>query len=109
MAVVYAKRVSGHSYLWVRYSPVNGAEYVRRARRYARKANLVPLVVAAKLALYTAMREQQLSKVGLAARMGLSEGAIRKLLNPEHRSHIRQVEKALRKVDKRLVVEVSRR
>ena len=62
-----------------------------------------------KLALYTAMREQQLSKVGLAARMGLSEGAIRKLLNPEHRSHIRQVEKALRKVDKRLVVEVSRR
>ena len=42
----------------------------------------VPLVVAAKLALYTAMHEQQLSKVGLAARMGLSEGAIRKLLNP---------------------------
>ena len=67
----------------------------------------VPLVVAAKLALYTAMREQGLSKVSMAARMGLSEGAIRKLLNPEHRSHIRQVEKALRKVDKRLVVEVG--
>ncbi|MDE2982192.1 MAG: type II toxin-antitoxin system HicB family antitoxin [Gemmatimonadota bacterium] len=69
----------------------------------------VPLVVAAKLALYTAMREQGLSNVGLAARMGLSEGAIRKLLNPEHRSHIRQVEKALSKVDKRLVVEVGER
>lgn len=69
----------------------------------------VPLVVAAKLALYTAMRDQGLSNVGLAARMGLSEGAIRKLLNPEHRSHIRQVEKALRKVDKRLVVEVGER
>lgn len=68
----------------------------------------VPLVVAAKLALYTAMREQGLSKVGLAARMGLSEGAVRKLLNPQHRSHIRQVEKALRKVDRRLVVEVGR-
>ena len=40
MAVGHAKRVSGHSYLWVRYSPVNGAEFVRRARRYARKANL---------------------------------------------------------------------
>ena len=65
----------------------------------------VPLVVAAKLALYTAMREQGLSKVGLAARMGLSEGTVRKLLNPAHRSHIRQVEKALRHVGKRLVVE----
>ena len=65
----------------------------------------VPLVVAAKLALYTAMREQQLSKVGLAARMGVSEGAIRKLMNPGHRSHIRQVEKALRHLGRRLVVE----
>lgn len=65
----------------------------------------VPLVVAAKLALHTAMREQGLTKVGLARLMGLSEGAVRKLLNPNHRSHIRQVEKALRKVGRRLVVE----
>ncbi len=65
----------------------------------------VPLVVAAKLALYTAMRDQKLSNVGLAGRMGLSEGAVRKLLNPGHRSHIRQVERALRHVGKRLVVE----
>ena len=65
----------------------------------------VPLVVAAKLALYSAMRELGLSNVGLAARMGVSEGAVRKLLNPGHRSHIGQVEKALRHVGKRLVVE----
>lgn len=65
----------------------------------------VPLVVAAKLALYTAMREQGMTKVGLARLMGLSEGAVRKLVNPNHRSHIRQVEKALRKVGRRLVVE----
>ena len=65
----------------------------------------VPLVVAAKLALYTAMRQQELSKVGLAARMGVTEGAIRKLMNPGHRSHIRQVEKALRHLGRRLVVE----
>ena len=65
----------------------------------------VPVVVAAKLALYTAMREQGLTKVGLASLMGLSEGAVRKLVNPGHRSHIRQVEKALRKVGRRLVVE----
>ena len=65
----------------------------------------VPLVVAAKLALYTAMREQGMTQVALAARMGLTEGAVRKLLNPRHRSHVRQVEKALRHVGKRLVVE----
>ncbi|MDE2875487.1 MAG: type II toxin-antitoxin system HicB family antitoxin [Gemmatimonadota bacterium] len=65
----------------------------------------VPLVVAAKLALYTAMREQGMTKVGLARLLGLSEGAVRKLVNPNHRSHIRQVEKALRKVGRRLVVE----
>ena len=39
----------------------------------------VPLVVAAKLALYTAMREQGLTKVGL----GLSEGAVREASEPE--------------------------
>ena len=60
-------------------------------------------MVAAKLALY-AMREQGLSNVGLAARMGVSEGAVRKLMNPSHRSHIRLVEKALRQMGRRLVV-----
>ena len=65
----------------------------------------VPLVVAAKLALYTAMREQGLTKVGLARRLGLSEGAVRKLLNPTHRSHIGQIERALAKVGRRLVAE----
>ena len=63
----------------------------------------VPLVVAAKLALYTAMREQGLTKVGLAQRLDLSEGAVRKLLNPNHRSHIGQIERALAKVGRRLV------
>lgn len=46
-----------------------------------------------------------LTKVGLARLMGLSEGAVRKLPNPNHRSHVRQVEHALRKVGRRLVVE----
>ena len=55
----------------------------------------LPLVVAAKLALYSAMRQQGISKTALARRLGLSEGAVRKLLDPDHRSHIGQVEKAL--------------
>ena len=42
----------------------------------------VPPIVAAKLALYTAMRAQGITKVALAARLGLSESAVRKLVNP---------------------------
>ena len=62
-------------------------------------------IVAAKLALYSAMRRQGITKVALAARLGVSEGAVRKLLNPDHRSHISQVEKALQAVGRSLVVE----
>ena len=39
-------------------------------------------VVAAKLALYTAMREQRITNVALGERLGLSESAVRKLVNP---------------------------
>ena len=64
----------------------------------------VSAVVAAKLALYTAMRSQGLTKVALANRLGLSEGAVRRLCNPDHRSHISSVEDALRAVGRGLVV-----
>jgi antitoxin HicB len=65
----------------------------------------VPPIIAAKLALYKAMREQGITNVALADRLGLSEGAVRRLVNPEHRSHIGQVERALRAVGHTLVVE----
>ena len=64
----------------------------------------VPTIVAAKLALYTAMRRQSISKVALAERLGLSEGAVRKLCDPDHRSHIGTVEDALRAVGRSLVL-----
>ncbi len=65
----------------------------------------LPPLVAAKLALYTAMRQQGVTKVALAARLGLSESVVRRLVNPEHRSHISQIEKALRAVGRKLAVE----
>ena len=43
-------------------------------------------VAAAKVALYTAMREQGLTNVALGERLGVSEAAVRKLLDPDHRS-----------------------
>ena len=67
----------------------------------------VPTVVAAKLALYTAMRTQRITKVELAARLGISESAVRKLANPDHRSHMSQVQKALRATGRSLKVEVT--
>ena len=66
----------------------------------------VPSVVAAKLALYSAMKAQQVTKVELAKRLGVSEAAIRRLANPDHRSHIGQVSKALTALGCNLVVEV---
>ena len=67
----------------------------------------VPPVVAAKLALYLAMRAQSITKVELARRLGVSESAVRKLTNPDHRSHIGQVQKALQAVGRNLAVEVT--
>ena len=67
----------------------------------------VPTVVAAKLALYTAMRAQRITNVELAKRLGVTESAVRKLANPDHRSHMSQVQKALRAVGRSLKVEVT--
>ena len=63
-------------------------------------------VVAAKLALYSAMREQGITKVELAKRLGVSESAVRKLTNPDHHSLMSRVEKALKAVGLSLRVEV---
>ncbi len=67
----------------------------------------VPSVVAAKLALYSAMQDQRITKVELANRLGVSESAARKLTNPEHNSRIGQLQRALRAVGLSLKVEVT--
>ena len=64
----------------------------------------VPPIIAAKLALYTAMREQNITNVALAAKLGIYESAVRRIVDPNHRSHISQVEKALA-VGRSLVIE----
>ena len=68
----------------------------------------VPSVVAAKLALYSAMRAQRITKAELARRLGVSESAVRRLTNLDHRSHIDQVQQALQAVGHNLAVEVTR-
>ena len=66
----------------------------------------LPPLVAAKLAVHQAMREQGLTNTALAERLGVTEAIVRRLLDLDHRSHIGQVEKALAVLGKRLVVEV---
>ncbi len=77
-----------------------------RPRRGQRLVDLSPLV-AAKLALYQAMHEAGISRVGLGKKLGLSEGAVRRLLDLDHRSHIGQIDAALATLGKRLVVQVD--
>ena len=78
-----------------------------RAPRRGERAVAVPPLAAAKLALYSGMRESSLSNVALGNRLGLSEGAVRRLLDLSHRSHIGQIEKALAVIGKRLIVDVA--
>lgn len=65
----------------------------------------VPLIVAAKLTLYTAMREQDISGADLAAKLDMQENAVNNLLDPNRFSHISQIERALKAVGRSLIVE----
>ncbi len=64
----------------------------------------LPALVAAKVALYSTMREQGIGNAALARKLDTVEGSIRRLLDLDHRSHIGQVEAALRALGQRLVV-----
>lgn len=64
----------------------------------------LPALAAAKIALYRAMRERGMSNAGLARQLGTVEGAVRRLIDLDHRSHIGQVETALHALGQRLVV-----
>ena len=65
----------------------------------------LPPLAASKVALYRAMRERELTCAELAERLGISEDAFYKLIDPDYGSHLSQVERALRCLGKALVVE----
>ena len=65
----------------------------------------VPPLVAAKLTINSAMREKGITKQALGQKLGIGEDAVRKLLDPNSRTHFTQVEKALRAVGRSLIVE----
>jgi antitoxin HicB len=63
---------------------------------------------AAKLALHNAMIAAKMTNVELARRLNLDEKAIRRLRDPLHKSHIGQVEAALKCLGQRLSIEVHK-
>lgn len=62
----------------------------------------LPVLIEAKLALMRRMHETGTTKVDLARLLGISEGAVRRLLRFDHRSHIGQIEAALERLGSRL-------
>ena len=67
----------------------------------------VPPLVAAKLALYEAMRDQRVSNSELARRLGKTENTVRRLVDPDRSSRIEGIEAALAVLGRRLVVEAA--
>ena len=72
-----------------------------------RPAAVPGAVLAAKTALYEALREERLSNSGFAAAMGIQESEVRRMLDPRHTTKIGRLEKALARFKKRLVVTVE--
>src|SRR5450759_1076261 len=66
----------------------------------------VPLWLAPKLALYLAMRDQQVNNSELARRLGVDERVIRRMLDPEHGSKAEEIQAALAALGKQMTVEV---
>ena len=66
----------------------------------------VPPLVAMKLALYSAMREQGVSEAALAMRLGVGEKVVAALLHLKRRSYLAQLERALAELGVQLEMRV---
>lgn len=64
-------------------------------------------LIAAKAALYLAMREDEVRPSELARRMGVDQPAINRLLDPKHASKPAQFDSAFAKLGRRLVVSLE--
>jgi antitoxin HicB len=74
-----------------------------------RREHLVapPVETVAKAALYVAMRQAGISKVQMAARLGVDEKEVRRLLDPHYGSKLPRIAKAISLLGQRLVIGVE--
>ena len=82
---------------------------IPKASRAARGERLIPLPapMAAKAALYLAMREAAMTNVQLARKLGCDEKEVRRMLDPRHPTKLPRIKDALDVFGKRLVVSVE--
>jgi len=67
----------------------------------------VPAPMAAKAALYLAMRQAGVTNVQLAEKLGCDEREIRRMLDPRHATKLPRIKEALAVLGKRLVLGVE--
>jgi antitoxin HicB len=67
----------------------------------------VPLWLAPSLALYLAMREQDISNCELARRLGCRETVVRRMLDPNHNTKPEKLQAALAVLGKRIAITVE--
>ena len=66
----------------------------------------LPSLVTAKLAVHETMRSKGWSRPALADRLGISEVAVRRLLDLRHHSDIRAIDRALTAMNAELAIEL---
>ncbi|MBI3693989.1 MAG: type II toxin-antitoxin system HicB family antitoxin [Acidobacteria bacterium] len=76
------------------------------ASRPKRREHIVPIPapMAAKAALYLAMREARLTTMELARRLRCNEREVRRMLDPRHPTKLLRIETALSALGRRLVL-----
>jgi antitoxin HicB len=90
------------------YSYVRDGEAIPRpGPARGRPMIAVPPLVAAKLALYTAMRERGIDEAGLARRLDVTPKVVQSLLHLKRRAHIGHLERALAQLGVHLEVTVK--
>ncbi len=73
--------------------------------REGQELALVPLLSAAKLSIYSAMRQQGVTRIDLARQLNISDKTVERLLSPDRHSPWSQVTRALSLLGCELVVE----
>jgi antitoxin HicB len=66
----------------------------------------VPLSLAPKLALYVAMRDQQVNNSELARRLGVHERVVRGMMDPQHATKAEKIQATLAVLGKQMTVEM---
>ena len=88
---------------------ISDGREIPKASRATRGERLIPVPapMAAKAALYLAMREAAMNNVQLARKLGCDEREVRRMLDPRHPTKLPRIKEALDVFGKRLVVGVE--